>query len=370
MEIKKVNLKALESYIRSDEYKAFKNQPISRFRALSYMHNPRSANDDIVLYLAYKDNRLVGYRTILADKIGQKENNTKVGWLSGNWVDPAYRRQGVASRLLEEAFRDWEGKLLFTNYAPESKAVYDKSDKFICYKQYKGLRLYYRASIYNLLKERSAFVRKLKYLSGIIDFILNLFQQFRLHRHYQKHISYIPAFEYVHKPDTEVSKLISQIQGNEIEKRGNVEFNWILEYPWVGTAPVPDQYSGKYHFSNFAKQFENICLKIFHRDELCGFLHLVRKDDCLSVPYFYIIPEVDVRGIAQIIDLMAIKLKVSILTVYHPELVKALRRLNPPVLAKKEMVRNYMVSKKLKEILPDENHIQFQDGDGDVVFTG
>ena len=370
MEIKKVKLKALDSFINSQEYKTYKHQPISRFRALSYMHNPRADNEDIVLYLAFKNNQLVGYRTILADKIGVKEKNIKLGWLSGNWVDPEYRRQGIASLLLEEAFMDWEGKLLFTNYAPESKAVYDKSDKFICYKHYKGLRLYYRSSVYNLLKERSAFVRNMKYFLRIFDFILNLFQQIRLNRHYHKHISLVPAFEYVHKPDTDVFKLVSSMQENELERRSSLEFSWILKHPWVGTAPVPDQNSGKYHFSNFAKQFENICLKIFHRDELCGFLHLVRKDNFLSVPYFYIFPEVDARGVAQIINLIAIKLKVSVLTVYHPDLVKALRRLNPPVLAKKEMVRNYMVSKKLKEILPDENHIYFQDGDGDLVFTG
>lgn len=370
MEIKRIKLKALEHFIESEEFKSLENQPLSRLRALSYLQNPRADMDDTILYLAYKNNYLAGYRSILPDILYGNSGPVKVGWLSGNWVLPELRRQGIASRLLEEAYKDWQGRLLFTNYAPESKAVYDKSEKFIIYKQYIGLRYYFRSSIYDLLKKRSTLVNKMKYLFIFLDAVVNFFQNLRLHIYNSRNKDSLPAFEYITAPDAEVNKIMETMQKNELENRSGNDHKWILDFPWITSAPLQDRNSGKYHFSVFSRQYNNFCLKIYQDHKCKGYIHMVRKDDFLSVPYFYTTSDELVIEAARLINLMAVALKVSVATVYQPLLLRALKSIKSPALGKKVIVRNYMVSRELKTDLPQESTVAFQDGDGDVVFTG
>ena len=54
----------------------------------------------------------------------------RFAWLSGNCVDPEFRRKGFSTRLLQQAEALWDGRLMYTNYAPASKAVYDRTGQF------------------------------------------------------------------------------------------------------------------------------------------------------------------------------------------------------------------------------------------------
>ena len=57
-------------------------------------------------------------------------------------------------------FKDWKGKLMYTNYAEESKAAYDKTGKFELLKSIEGYRHYLRFSFKDLLVPESVFFRQ------------------------------------------------------------------------------------------------------------------------------------------------------------------------------------------------------------------
>ena len=181
MRIEKYNAERLEEFIRSDPYRTMPVLPVSPHRALSWLRNPRMDPGDTLMYLLYDGRDLAAYRCILPDRHG----DIRFGWLSGNWVAPGKRRQGLASRLFEEALRDWGQQLMYTNYAPESKAVYDKTGRFALYREKEGARYYQRAVSAKLLGYRNTLFRTARPLLRLADGMINAWQDFSspLHGH-------------------------------------------------------------------------------------------------------------------------------------------------------------------------------------------
>ena len=62
--ITKIKCQDLLEFVNSAVYLQFKNKPISVLRAQSYMHNVHGEKEDVVLYMAFIKNELVGYRTV------------------------------------------------------------------------------------------------------------------------------------------------------------------------------------------------------------------------------------------------------------------------------------------------------------------
>jgi hypothetical protein len=67
--IKKIRLRELSAFKESLLYKGLEVIPISSNRIESYVNNPRADEEDVVLYLAFEGEKLVGFRTIFADTI-------------------------------------------------------------------------------------------------------------------------------------------------------------------------------------------------------------------------------------------------------------------------------------------------------------
>ena len=178
MDIKKVNIRGLEEFVNSEEYSNFVDIPISKARVYSYLNNPNSSREDIVLYMALEGCRLIGYKTILADTFSLNNKRYKFGWLSGTWTHPDYRRQGVSLSLLDAVFGDWKENLMYTNYAEESKAVYDKTSKFSLLKSKVGYRHYLRFSFAVLLPPKSNYFKKsilfLRLFDGALNFVFDV----------------------------------------------------------------------------------------------------------------------------------------------------------------------------------------------------
>jgi len=82
IQIRQLNKAQLLTFIYSEEYKNLTFIPITKHRAISHIHNPRADDDDIILFLAYENEELVGYLGVLADKIYYQNSPIKCGWLS------------------------------------------------------------------------------------------------------------------------------------------------------------------------------------------------------------------------------------------------------------------------------------------------
>lgn len=366
--IKKLTISELIEFVFSEEYKKLENIPISKHRALSYSKNPRISNDDTIMFLAYENDELVGYRTILPDYFYQNNNKNKIGWLSGSWVKPDKRRSGISTKLFNAAYDEWNRNLAYTNYAPVAKVLFDKTSEFIKLKSNKGIRVYNRFCFAELLPPKSKIFQKIKLLLRVIDFTLNMFCDFRIIILKifisVKNIN----FEYVNFIDDEINEFIKNKSEKEICRRSQNELNWIIKYPWIIEQAIKDDDNKRYHFSSTSKRFNNYNIKIYDNNEkLTAYLMLTVRDKKLSVPYCYY--DSNINEVIKIIYKLMLKNHLSILTVYNKDIVDYLRNHSTPFLFKKKIFRNYFITKEANSKFSKNQLINFQDGDGDCVFT-
>ncbi|MHC1704053.1 MAG: GNAT family N-acetyltransferase [Tenuifilaceae bacterium] len=365
IKIYRVNTNEVQIYSVDPQLAERESIPISRHRAMSYSANPRSSAHDVVLYLAYKEEKLIGYRTVLPDYLFIGDQQLRIGWLSGNWVHEKFRRQGVAMLLLEEACKDWSSNLLFTNYALESKAVYDKSGKFDLLSTKKGRRYYLRPSLSILLPSRSSFLKHSSFALKLIDFIFGLINPIPL---LTKMISLgrKVEFEYLSRPENEVSEMFESVCSATPTRRSRFELQWILRFPWLVSSPMGDRIGKKYYFSSSPSKFCQTIVKVFNNDNLVGFIIFNINGGKLTVPYISFNPE-DSTLMAKVILLHALKFKVSLITIYNEDLVKAINRIGIYKWFSKKRIRNYFAAKELTALLKGRD-IVFNDGDGDCAF--
>ena len=335
--------------------------PVSPLRLKSYLANPRASSKDPVLFEAWHENRLVAYRTLLPDLFYEKNDSpVRFAWLSGNYVIPEYRRQRLSTRLLELAEDAWEGKLMYTNYAPASKAVYDRTGNFSSLTRREGKRLYLRMANRELLAGRIRYSGLLKFT----DSLVNRVREGRLRR-FEPVLQGDCSIDPVDPTGTEFSDLTGEIAPGSLFKRDTSEFRWILNYPWVTEESDRDL---KYHFTYQVSKFQNILLKFCHSDgNSSGFLWMVIRDNHLITPYLIAgNPEIYLMMAQTLLHTM-ISADCAYATIRHPELLRALATYSNQFLMVRNMPQLYFVHQALEGLLPTDR--KFHDGDGDVVFT-
>lgn len=365
VKVSRVSAKDIKFYSEDPNLADREQVPISRHRALSYAANPRADSSDIVLYLAFKDDLMVGYRSIVPDYVFAQGKQLKVGWLSGNWVHPDYRRKGIASFLLNESLQDWNSRLLFTNFANESKAVYDKSELFQIIHENKGARFYLRSSLSRILPLKNVFFKGLKPFLIIIDFIFNFFNSLQLFGWLFRLKSGV-SFEYLNRPDQEVSEQFEKICENTPTRRNRFDLQWILRFPWLVSSPLGDRIGSKYFFSSSPSRFCQLLVKVYLHDNLIGFIIFNHTRDNLTVPYISFTPK-HLRVMVRVILKHALRMKSSTITIYNPGIAKNLKRIKPFGWFSKTQLRSYYATKVLREELKGQI-IHFNDGDGDCAF--
>ena len=362
MRLEKYNAGRLHEFLGSEAYRTMPVIPVSPERALSWINNPRMESGDTLMYLLFEGEKLIAYRCILPDR----HADVRFGWLSGNWVDPARRRQGLASRLFEEAFRDWGHQLMYTNYAPESGAVYDKTGRFGLYREKKGARYYQRANLAKLLGPRNRFYRSARPLLGMADGIINTWQDYRIGRMQKRKIPGFLQSEPIPSPDPQSIGLMEKQKRLGFGKRDREAFDWMFSYPWVREGEKKDD---RYFFSWVVPRYRKICLKVWDlAGELSGFLMLALVGDQMKLPYVCL-GEGDPTAVVQILDHYLSVEKISYVTTYNPEVMSLMENSRIPLLGRRTMYQRYFATHELIRQLPASDKIFFQDGDGDVVFT-
>jgi GNAT superfamily N-acetyltransferase len=350
----------LPAVIASEKYHTCGNIPVSPERVSSYTTNPRSDPDMPVLFTLTDREKIVAYRTLLPDIFHGKEGPVSFAWLSGNFVDPAYRRQGLSTKLFRTVEEAWEGRLMYTNYAPASRAVYDKSGVFSAFLVRPGNRYYLRSALYPLLKERVRIPGLLKTGDRILNGVHDLFIQGRNYP-----LKGGIGVEEISGLDATLSKLISESVEGSLFARGPREFDWIRQHPWVtgGAAkPLP----GSYQFTRQADPYLSQWYKL-SSDTGTAFLWITVVGDKCSVPYYF---TNDIRltlAARQIVFNTMIRHQCSHITIRHPELGPALGTKGHPFLLSRKMPQRYFAHAALTEKIPPDPVVF--DGDGDCVFS-
>ena len=361
----KYNTAELKSFVENEKFNSLNIFPITKFRANSYYYNPRKSLDKAVIYMLKDNEKIVAYRTLLADTLLLNESNEQeFVWLCGSFVLPEYRRQGLTSLLLKEICKDYNDKILYANYGEIAHKVFTKTNNFELLKETDKTKYYIRFDLHNLLTKKYKFFKKIKELIKFTDKILNFFNDFKL-----LFIDYKTdtELEYITEIDTETSNFINKHNQKELFKRTSTELNWIRKYPWVVEAPINDTNKQKYNFSSVKQIFKNYYIKVKKNNEIIAFLHLKNVNNLLSTPYLYFDKE-NTEELAFVIFKFIKKLKIKSFTTNNNLLNKFFETKRYFFILKRKTKYNYYGHKKFKTKIQNSNYFM-QDGDGDIVFT-
>jgi len=360
LEIEKIKLEKLETFIKSKRFQSFEKIPISQHRVESYLNNPHALPDDFVLYMGFSDEKLVAFRTLFADVAYQGSQSIRFGWCSGNWVHPDYRRQGFSEKLLRETYSDWNQKLMFTNYAPNSEKLYLKTGWFKAIHQFEGARAYLFPKIRKLkMNSKDNFFKKAFY--SILDFDIEFISTVRLLFYHEPKPDKF-RFELIGKPDAGCYQYLRKNQPEHLFRRYENELKWIFSFPWISQSKTES--GEKYPFSWFADDFQYHTVKFSKDNKLEGFCIFSVRDKYLKTLYFAgaedVIPE-----LAAFLKSFSKKHRIEVVTVYKKELAAQFLQRNFPFLRVKKYGQKIYSSFELSE----STKTVFQDGDGDVIFT-
>ena len=368
MTIKELTPTGLEAYIDSEEFLSSEVIAITRHRAFSQINNPKVAANDILLFMAYSDEELVGYLGVLADSIHLNGEEHKVGWLSCIWTSEKMRGKGVAKQLLSAALKSWNNKILATEFTDAAKALYDRSGEFMDLTILCGRRGYLRFNLHELLPPKG-FPNMLAGTLAVSDFAMNIFNTARLL--FWKatiDIGHLDL-EYIDEIDQETADLIQERNSAELTARNTEELNWINNYPWVLSAPENDPDAERYQFTSSESVFETLNIKLKNKGgELIAFVMLVIRGKNLKIPYCYFNEE-HTSEILKVICNLMFERGLNMVTTYNSAISNYFQKHRSPFIFSKEMKRSYLITKKLGQYLADESSIKIQDGSGDCAFT-
>ncbi len=308
---------------------------------------------------------MIAYRCLYPDHLYHDNETINFSWISGSWVDPEYRRQGLSMKILKHIVDDLKIPLLFSNYAPQSKALYDKSAAFKSIRLLNGKRRYFRFALYELLPARHVFFRKIKPLLWLTDAYLNAIFDVRFS--FQKEIQTQSLCKEVSLDDPAVEAFVANANTKNPFRRNTAELKHSAEYPWVIEKPEPDDNDKKYIFSSTANRFQYLYFKIADAENnIQGFFMLKIRDHAISLPYAFI-QDSDADLVRKRILFYVKKYKLKYLTVFNNAVNNSFNTHKSAVLYSKPMVRDFYCDEFLQgKIKPDH---EFYEGDGDHLYT-
>lgn len=363
LSIKNISLGELESYIHSEEYKNSSFVPISLLRAISHINNPRSRPEDWCLFLAYDDNKCIGYLGALPDTLYAGDVAEKVSWLSCMWILPEYRRHGIALKLLKHAYEILDGKVLITNYIPQSKHAFDKTNQYVDLKTLKGIRGYLRTDFEQILVRKNKKLAPVRPLLKMIDFSINLVLNVRLGLKLKSIKTSCKYFE-IQSIDGSLAEFIRKKTQYSLFQRRADEFSWFMKYPWVKKVKEISPEAKRYHFSQEGKDFKQWFFKIEQNNIIVGFIILSRFNGELRTPYL-LFDEEAVEDIAGLIARLAIQNRIRTYISTNEMLNHCLIKTGI-FFHRKVSEHGFIVGKNLQHLIVGD--VVVFDGDGDGAF--
>jgi len=361
MELVAYNRQQLNGLIESNFFKNLKNIPITTHRALSHIHNPDSADEDILLWAAYESDNLVGYVGALPEVFFFNHQPKKIYWLSCFWVDEAFRNKNVASSLFFLLVKQYRNNLVIANFIPSLEKTYQRLGIFQPTQIVYGHKFFLDFCLADILSARFPKLTILKSAWKLLDSCLSILASPRI-LFYKKLQEGKYLFEENSYFDHEFQTLINSFSKNSCIRRSAAHFEWILAYPWV-LEGEPDEESKRYFFSSKAKRFEYNSVKIWEDKKLIGYFLLKIRNNALSISYIYVPDNVIPAMAAYLFNIIKIKGLKTILT-FDRRLIEEIRKNRFRFILERTVRRLYILPKGM-----NVDVATFQEGDGDIIFT-
>ncbi len=355
--IESYNKKQLQKLVENPHFEEFAFLPITQQRAISQSLNPDADDDDILLTIAFDDDKIAGYLGTLPD-VFRKDENLKFAWLSTIYVDGKYRGKRISQQLIANAIESYNGNIAMTEFTQEAENLYKKIGKFQYINPKNGKRFYFKSELRTILPAKIKKTERIKPLLSFTDYaansILNI-KNLGINK---------PAFKF--EIDEKIQNDSILFIKNFNNHRSVESLIWALENPWVKEDSSVNE---KYFFSSAAKEFKYFLVKIFNENndiECVMVLHL--RDGHLKIPYIFSKTKMD--QLVEVLSYFVVKYNITMLTSYHSELNSKIETYSKfPKIYTRDLERRYFVHQELATKSPDIKHNHFQDGDGDCLFT-
>ena len=264
--------------------------PISLRRALSQSNNPYGRPDDVVLLVALRDDKCVGYQGLLPGLFCHNGELKRVHWSTAFFVSPDYRGEGIAGCLLKEV-KKLNIDFPVTRMTERARQAYLKA----------GFKELGNLTYYQLRMEK---IRKLDAIFQEAEASLGLdtdpdeisklnadarrgegalYQRSKKIFYRQLLADLKPkqqAFEHeaVVQIDAQAQQIIQKQLKNPRFFRGIEAINWMLKYRWVISArhETAEAEGEPYYFSLVSELFDYVALEIYSANKKVfkGFLIL------------------------------------------------------------------------------------------------
>jgi GNAT superfamily N-acetyltransferase len=361
MEIKTYTAAQLVAFTQSQQFSELKHLPVSKLRALSHLHNPRLDTETPIMYMAWVNNEVAGYRMVLCDTIFPNGQAQPVCWYSCVWVNPELRGIGIAKGLVNRCLEDWGGRIFGADAVPKSRNLYLSTGLYKGELYLEGTRAYLRANFADIIIKKKPALSILQPLLVIGDSVLNLLVPSKA-----KNLS--KGVEIVTSVDDKTEAFIKPYLDKLLFRRGKDDLNWISQYPWIRSG-APDQESRRYYFSSVAKRFEFVQWRLTNAEgSIVGYAMLSVRDGHLKTPYVFV-EDAYVAVLAEAINSYMVSEKLEMLTTFHPGLAHYFKQHKRPYIFVKSIRREYFASNAVSRYVKMGAQPNICDGDGDQAFT-
>jgi hypothetical protein len=366
MEIKQFTVKDLRQAIVENSLWQTRDIPITKDRAISQVNNPRAKDDDVILLVAYTGDEVAGYLGILPDEINVGSETSRFGWTTTWWTNPNQKDSKAGTILLLKAYDLYRPNFGSIEYSETAEKVLEASRRFNL-GGFHGVKVYSRMDS-DLLIRRFPSLEMFLPVIRILTSLVNVFTNVRLN--IWKAVNPVPdriRLEYLSEVDSQTAQFINQHQKNALSTKNAEVINWIMRYPWVVPAPLVTEQRHRYFFSQKAKRFSFMAVKVFDGwDRMVGFILLQVKDRQLSAPYIFISPGYE-SDVMSVIYHHIVDLDISMFYTFNQSILELLGKTRFPSIYRKDNIMCWSLTKALGEI--DLANYAVQDGDGDNAFT-
>jgi hypothetical protein len=363
MRIEKITVGELTAYIESASFKASKDIPITRLRAISQSENPRAASGDIALLVARDEqNQLLSFVGLLPDTIFVNETPQKLWSNSCWWANPAVKENGGV-QLLFLSCKLTANKLFFPDLTPHTAKIVAKMKGYNTLTLENGVRGYLHLNLVTLLPSRSVFFSKCKYILRLADSAANFIHMptitlWKRHLH-NKGLQY----RILEEVDDEASGFIARMNRQEVFRREKEELNWIIRNPWITTDFLPDD--KRYAFTHTVSSFKTIPVTVYSEGNVCAFFILLFRNGNAQLTYFYACHE-ELGRAADVIFELLLKEKAFTFTAFNRQLSEYLFSHKHPFLLIRRQTKTIGFSKEYEGVIAEKS---LQHGDGDCAFV-
>lgn len=363
MIIKEYRLLGLKNVV--DFYQQSDILPITHERARSQQKNPRGEQSDIVLMVAIDSSeKVLAFAGALPSYMVHEQNNIPVMWNTCWWSAPS--AGPIAVPLLLKLFAQYKNRVLFNDLSEYTRELMIRLKKYTLLPPVKGRTWYLRMNFIKFIPNKLS-VKPLHVIFRIADWLFNgIWDRWLLLRLNENKNCSINIISDLNSSD--LKQFIQSYNNNDLTQIGIDDLNWITGSKWLSTNTDNEtvERSKKYPFSLLARSFSWHPVEIVFEGKRVAFALLSERDGHFKLPYYW-------GDSAHIQTIMSQLIRYVVLnkgfafSVFRSDVVDALLNENCPSLYEKTIVKYRGYSNDLKIYSPELK--QWQDGDGDAVFT-